>query len=260
MTKLSMALEILVAEDNEFNAQVLEQLIRERGHRGYIASSGNEALILIESVEFDLVILDLRMPGPDGFAVLERIRERGRRTGKHLPVIALTARARKEDRERCLAAGMDDFWVKPIDARMLWAVIEKLERAKDPEGTRLDAEGVTCAKWLDAKVLLTGCGGDAVILERIKRALAVHVPIDLARAEASWRAGDAVTLREAAHRLCGMLAAASSSVGHVASDLENEAAAGRLEEGGVLLERLGHMTKALLSEMERLSLDRLLGL
>jgi CheY-like chemotaxis protein len=127
---MTVPLKILVAEDSELNAELLLRLLRTRGHCCQLASSGDQALTLLENTEFDLLILDLRMPGRDGFEVTKWIRERERTTAKHLPVIALTARARKEERERCLAAGMDDFFAKPIDASALWAAIEKLEASK----------------------------------------------------------------------------------------------------------------------------------
>ena len=107
-------LHILVAEDNEFNAQLLEQLLARRGHRVRLATNGREALALAEEGGFDLLLLDVHMPELDGFQVVRAIRERERTAGGHLPVIALTARSRNEDRERCLAAGMDDFLTKPI--------------------------------------------------------------------------------------------------------------------------------------------------
>jgi two-component system, sensor histidine kinase and response regulator len=247
-----VVLEILVVEDNAFNAQLLEQLLHKRKHHVHIVASGDEALAQIESHDFDLVILDLRVPGRDGFEIMDRIRDREQATGKHVPVIALTAQARKEDRARCLAAGMDEFLTKPIDASALWAAIERLAPSKGRSRTSRKGR-----RWLDARVLLAGCGGDRVILERMGRALRAHVPAELASAEASWRAHDAVGLREAAHRLCGMVAAASSSVGGVASDLENEAAAGRLGEAGGLLERLRQVTEAMLSEMDDLSMEDL---
>src|SRR5215831_10757652 len=100
---------VLVAEDNEFNAQLLEQLLGRRGHRVRLANNGREALRLAKEGGFDLVLLDIHMPELDGFQVAGAVRERERTTGGHLPIIALTARSRQEDRERCLAAGMDDF-------------------------------------------------------------------------------------------------------------------------------------------------------
>jgi len=72
------------------------------------------------------------MPELDGFQVAQAVRERERTTGGHLPIIALTARSRKEDRERCLAAGMDDFLAKPIQAAELWAATERVTGSRPP--------------------------------------------------------------------------------------------------------------------------------
>src|SRR5262245_23926853 len=73
---------------------------------------------------FDLLLLDVHMPDLDGFEVAQAVRECERTTGGHLPIIALTARSWKEDRERCLAVGMDDFLAKPIEAADLWAAMD----------------------------------------------------------------------------------------------------------------------------------------
>ena len=118
-------LHILVAEDNELSAQVLEQQLIRRGCRVRLAGDGREALALAEAGGFDLLLLDVHMPELDGFQVVRAIRERERTTAGHLPVIALTARSRKEDRERCLAAGMDDFLTKPVRPADLWAAIDQ---------------------------------------------------------------------------------------------------------------------------------------
>src|SRR5262249_28387759 len=151
---------VLVAEDNEFNAQLLEQLLGRRGHRVRLANNGREALRLAGEEAFDLLLLDVHMPELDGFQVAQAVRERERTAGGRLPIIALTARARKEDRERCLAAGMDAFLAKPIQGADLWAAMERVVGVRppaDPPGPGL----------LDPKVLLAACGGDAAILDRI---------------------------------------------------------------------------------------------
>ena len=103
----------------------MEQLLARRGHRVRLATNGREALALAEEGGFDLLLLDVHMPELDGFQVVRAIRERERTAGGHLPVIALTARSRKEDRERCLAAGMDDFLTKPIRPAELFAAIDR---------------------------------------------------------------------------------------------------------------------------------------
>jgi CheY-like chemotaxis protein len=119
-------LRILVAEDSEFNSRHIERLLGRRGHVVRVATDGREALDLVGEAAFDLLLLDLHMPELDGFHVIRAIRKREQAVGGHLPVIALTARARPEDRERCLAAGMDDYLSKPVRAAELFATIERV--------------------------------------------------------------------------------------------------------------------------------------
>ncbi len=126
-------LRILVAEDSEFNAQLMQKLLATRGHTVQLVGNGREALALANADDFDLLLLDVHMPELDGFEVIRAIRQRERDSGSHLPVIALTARSRKEDREQCLAAGMDDFLAKPIQTDGLWAAIERV-LAAFPQG------------------------------------------------------------------------------------------------------------------------------
>ena len=119
-------LRVLVAEDNEFNAHLMRELLCKRGHHVRVASTGREVVEVVQSDPCDLLFLDIHMPELDGFEVIEAIRDRERLTGEHLPVIAVTARSRAEDRERCVAAGMDGFLAKPIAAVDLWATIDRL--------------------------------------------------------------------------------------------------------------------------------------
>jgi CheY-like chemotaxis protein len=245
-----VTLSILVAEDNEFNAQLLEQLLGRRGHRVRLASNGCEALGLVGEGGFDLLLLDVHMPELDGFQVARAVRERERTTGGHLPIIALTARSRQEDRERCLAAGMDDFLAKPIQAADLWAALDRVmgERpSAEPPGPHL----------LDPRVLLAACGDDAAILEKISRAFRARLPHHLQAVRDALRGRDAPRLREAAHRLAGMVAAFSTVAGGVASDLEDQAAQGQLEGAGALASRLETMAKELTRLVDGLSLDAL---
>src|SRR5439155_8026969 len=241
---------ILVAEDNEFNAQLLEQLLVRRGHRVRLATNGREALSLAEEGAFDLLLLDVHMPELDGFEVIQAIRERERSAGGHLPVIALTARSRQEDREQCLAAGMDDFLAKPIQAADLWMAIDRVVGASPPP--ERPEPGL-----LDPGVLLATCGGDAVILEKICQAFRAHLPDHLTAIQDALREQDTVRLREAAHKLCGMVAAFSTVAGGVASDLEDHAAQGRLEEARPLVGQLETMADDLVRLASDLSLETL---
>jgi two-component system sensor histidine kinase/response regulator len=104
-------------------------MLEKRGHTVLVADNGREALVVMEKENWsaiDLVLMDVQMPEMDGFEATAAIREQEGKTGRHLPVIALTAHAMEGDRERCLAAGMDEYLTKPISATRLLAVVEKL--------------------------------------------------------------------------------------------------------------------------------------
>ncbi|HEY0249916.1 MAG TPA: response regulator, partial [Kofleriaceae bacterium] len=116
-------LKILVAEDNEMNATVIEQILRRGGHIVKLATTGREALEAIARDTFDVALVDLHMPELDGIEVVQQLRRDEAQSGRRLPVIALTARTRKQDRARCLEVGMDDFLTKPIRPQDLWTAI-----------------------------------------------------------------------------------------------------------------------------------------
>jgi PAS domain S-box-containing protein len=110
----SASLRVLLAEDNRVNQRLATRLLEKRGHSVMVAADGHEALAAIEKERFDLVLMDLQMPGMDGFEATAAIRQKEKGTGAHLPIVALTAHAMKGDREKCLAGGMDGYLSKPI--------------------------------------------------------------------------------------------------------------------------------------------------
>jgi two-component system sensor histidine kinase/response regulator len=112
-------LNILLAEDNLVNQKVATRLLEKRGHRVALAQTGEEALAALSQQSFDLVLMDVHMPGTDGIQATLRIREREKLTGLHQTVIAMTALAMKGDRDRCIASGMDGYLSKPIDVQQL---------------------------------------------------------------------------------------------------------------------------------------------
>src|SRR5207244_128408 len=198
--------------------------------------------------DFDLLLLDIHMPELDGFQVVGAIRERERTAGGHLPVIALTARSRNEDREACLRAGMDEYLAKPFNAADLWAAIERVLRRDEGRGMRdegnrtiLDSSLVrhpSSVPLLDAPVLLAACGGDAAMLGKMCRTLQTRVPEHLAAIRDALHDQDALRLREAAHKFCGMLSAFSTVAGDQAASLEDLAARGLLNDDLPVVEQL----------------------
>jgi PAS domain S-box-containing protein len=253
---LTTHLRILVAEDNEFNAQLLEQLLGKAGHEVRLAANGREAIALAGEGGFDLLLLDVHMPELDGFQVAQVVREQEQTAGGHLPIIALTARSRKEDRERCLAAGMDDFLAKPIQAADLWAAIDRIFRRDEGREMRDEGRG-SASSLLDPQVLLAACGGDAGILDKICGAFRAQLPDQLKAVQDALRDGDAPRLREAAHKLAGMVAAFSTVAGRAASEIEDYAAQGQLAEAASLVGRLEAMTQELMRLTGDLSIETL---
>ena len=120
-----LGLKVLVVEDNLVNQEVTESSLEVLGCRVAVCSNGREALERLEDEEFDLVLMDCEMPVMDGYEATRRLRERERRQGGHLPVIALTAHAMDGDRERTLEAGMDDYLSKPFKLEALSAMLRK---------------------------------------------------------------------------------------------------------------------------------------
>ena len=116
------SLRILLAEDNVVNQKVAMTMLGKMGHRVTVASNGREALEYWRQNDFDLILMDVQMPEMTGLDATMQIRQEEEALGRHLPIVAMTASAMSEDRERCFAAGMDDFISKPISS----SVIERL--------------------------------------------------------------------------------------------------------------------------------------
>jgi signal transduction histidine kinase/CheY-like chemotaxis protein/ligand-binding sensor domain-containing protein len=117
---------ILLAEDNIVNQKVAVHILEKNGHKVSVANNGQEALRALRKNRFDLILMDVQMPRMDGFEATAFIRDKERKTGFHIPIIAMTAHALKGDRERCLDAGMDDYIAKPLRAEGL---IKKIDFA-----------------------------------------------------------------------------------------------------------------------------------
>ena len=130
--RLLMRQHILVVEDNAVNQEVTKEMLGIMGCHAEVAKDGGEAVAAVREKAYDLVLMDCQMPGMDGFeatAVIRRNEQRDR-VKTHLPIVALTADAVEGDRERCLAAGMDDYLAKPFNQDDLRSILEKWLRAR----------------------------------------------------------------------------------------------------------------------------------
>ena len=206
---------ILLVDDNEVNREVLGEMIRRLGHRVTLAWDGEEALSALAREKFDLVFMDVQLPGIDGLEATRRFRAAGGTT----PIVALTAHSTRDDAERCIAAGMRSVLVKPVDSAQLAAMISDTPSA--PES------------------LLDVVGGNADLFARVREVFARQTPEILAAIRAAAAARDSDALARQAHKLKGSLSNFPGQSGvAVAANLENAARLGDLERVDAMVDEL----------------------
>jgi len=236
-------LRVLLAEDNVVNQRVAVRLLERKGHEVVVAADGMAALAAHEAGRFDLVLMDLHMPEMGGFEATALIRQREALSGSHTPIVAMTARAMKGDRERCLEAGMDGYIPKPVSEDALWMAIKAAvaTSASAPEVTgnvRLSECGDERA-LLDQEWLLARVGGDAGLLSELVDLFLLEYPRLLDTLGEAVTKEDAPTLIEAAHALKGSLAYFGDSAAlEAVSQLEAMGNTGNLVDSPRALDRL----------------------
>jgi two-component system, sensor histidine kinase and response regulator len=210
-------LRILLAEDGVVNQKVAVSLLERRGHSVQVANNGREALAALERERFDLVLMDVQMPELDGFEATAAIRVQEREEGGHLPIVAMTAHAMKGDRERCLAAGMDDYLSKPIRADELYETVERVgtrpetaattDGAGPGSGPASDSGGPNMdSSPLDWQEALERIGGSEETLRDLVEVFLAEYPTMLREIRAAIESGATDELRRAAHTLKGSAA------------------------------------------------------
>jgi PAS domain S-box-containing protein len=214
-------LRVLLAEDNAVNQKLMVRLLEKQGHRVTVAGDGREVLAALERESFDVALMDVQMPEIDGFEATAAIRRGEQVTGRHLPIIAMTAHAMKGDRERCLKAGMDAYVSKPIQASELFEVLEKTVPQAAPGGEQAPAREPSLVDWEQA---LRGVGGDRELMRELASIFLETYPQWLAKIREAVFGRDAAAVRRLAHTLKG-------SVGQLGAAATAKAAA-RLEAMG----------------------------
>jgi signal transduction histidine kinase/CheY-like chemotaxis protein len=226
---------VLVVDDNFANRQLVSLWLTRRGHHVVTANDGAEAVAVSAQQPFDLVIMDLQMPGMDGVAATAAIRNRERETGGHLPIIALTALARETDRARCFKAGMDAYVTKPVPLPEFLATIEGV-LAK--HGRAASSAPPAAPDPFDSTTLARRIGDDETLLHSVQmfvgesRALLQQLRDGCDRRDATEVARAAQELRAALIRVGAEEAAA------VAAELERQGAEGDAAGAQHTLERL----------------------
>ena len=201
-------LRILVAEDHPVNRKLVTTLLTKRGHAVEGVDNGRSAVDAIARAgerAFDVVIMDVQMPIMSGFEASAAIRDHERTTGRHVPIVALTAHAMQGDRERCLQAGMDGYLSKPIDVDRLIATIEDFGGGKTATEEPEPVVSVG-APIFDERAALLHTGGDRKLLAHIVRLFREDAPVSLRKIERALKRRNATDLWTAAHALKGSLA------------------------------------------------------
>ena len=196
-------LHILLAEDNEVNQEYAVDLLQRRGHTVVVANNGQEALADWEMGTFDIILMDVQMPLMDGFAATAAIRQRENATGRHTPIIALTAHVMKGDRERCLAAGMDAYASKPLRSQELFAAIDGLLPGGKTAPRIAAASRETPETVWDPTTILAEVEGDRELLLKLIGRFLDQYPKVLSEIRASVSQRDSAMLERSSHKLKG---------------------------------------------------------
>lgn len=250
LTKSPYALRILLVEDNPVNRRLTVLMLEKWGHSVVVATNGNEALAALTTEPFALVLMDVQMPEMDGFATTKAIREQEERVRSqlspqssifnlpnselpHIPIVALTAHAMKGDRERCLAAGMDAYLSKPLQAPQLFEVITQLiplAIAPPEEGHQgRNEEEKPTATMLTEEGLLARVEGDRGLLQEIVDLFFTEMPEMQDSIRESITRGDGKALERAAHSVKGAVSSfGAQAAREAASKLERIGQSGDL--------------------------------
>jgi CheY-like chemotaxis protein/HPt (histidine-containing phosphotransfer) domain-containing protein len=269
MADFGRPLRILVAEDNFVNQQLMMHVLQKLGHEVLLADDGQEAVDLLHRESVDVVLMDVHMPVLDGFEATAAIRAAGfvAKSGNPLPVIALTANAMQGDRERCLAAGMDDYVSKPIEFATLFEAIARyvtpaakagaLPPADRPAAVHTPAtsqESIEQPPVLDEKALRSRAGGDDGLIEFLADAFREDGAQSLRDLEAALESRNGPVLRKAAHTLKGTAANLGGlRVSALAYELEKAAARDDFSRAESMLPCLETAAKELVEALSSLT-------
>jgi CheY-like chemotaxis protein len=221
-------LRVLVAEDNAVNQRVVIRMLETAGCRADAVANGREAVDAIARLPYDLVFMDCQMPEMDGYEATRTIRaaEREHASGRHVPIVALTAKALEGDREHCLAAGMDDYLAKPITKDAFVASLRRWGAQGRPP-----TDGSIDATTLAELAAIDGEPGQPNLLAELLDVFRQDAPVRLAAVRAALESGDTDGVRRSAHAFKGSCAALGLlHLQELCVTLESRGCAGTLAE------------------------------
>jgi signal transduction histidine kinase/CheY-like chemotaxis protein len=243
---------VLLVEDNPVNQAVAQRMLARFGLQITTAGNGREAVEAMRHGAFDVVLMDVQMPEMDGFEATRAIRGMQPAGAGRIPIVALTANAMKQDREDCLAAGMDDFLSKPFSAEQLYAMLCRWLRADGAAGVSQacvappPAVAATEAPVIDEGVLegirQLGEGDGGALLAEVVRLYLGDAPQHVAAILAAWRLRDAVALARSAHALKSSSAnVGAAQLARLCQQIEARARGNDLSQADPLIDGLSRM-------------------
>jgi PAS domain S-box-containing protein len=226
---------ILLAEDNLINRKLAIALIKKKGWTVEAVENGKQVLIALERGEYDLILMDVQMPEMDGLEATQTIRkkETAESLGKHIPIIAMTAYVMKEDKERCIEVGMDDYVSKPIKADELYtAVANQMSSGAEQKPQFQESQ-------VDLKNLLESLDGDKELVEELFSQFLEDYPTQLNDIHDCILSGDVYRTERAAHSFKGAVANFGAKEAlQLAQEIETMSRQGQLEGALEVLNKL----------------------
>ncbi|AEL24651.1 PAS domain-containing protein [Cyclobacterium marinum] len=225
-------IKILIAEDNALNMVLSKTLLLQLMPNSEIceAADGLVAVAQYKKLNPDIVFMDIQMPELDGIGATKQIRIIEKGTGRHIPIIALTAGALKEEKEKCLAAGMDEFLTKPLEVQKIESVLKKFFR-QDKEADADKNEAIaTNEVHFGYSELLNSLGGDIKSAQHLISMLLADMPDKINQLNLAYEEKDSKTIRQIAHSIKGsMLAIRCNILADIATKIENDTEENSLE-------------------------------
>jgi PAS domain S-box-containing protein len=259
-TRAARPLAVLLVEDNPVNQRLALEILTRRGHRITVADNGREALERLAAASPDIILMDVQMPEMNGLEATEAIRALERGTGRHVPIVAMTAHAMSGDRAKCLDAGMDDYMTKPIRAAALVTLVERLGMPTqvhveiDQMATHVTHVNHAAPAVIDMAAALDRVDGDRALLGEIAGIFLADVAAMLSAVHAALNDGDPTGLTRAAHRLKGsVMTFAAGPASKTAQALEQLGHHGSMAGADALVATLDAEVALLIEALEPLA-------
>jgi len=248
-------LRVLLAEDNAVNQKVATGILADQGHEIRVVNNGREAVAAVAHEAFDVILMDVQMPVMSGVEATGTIREAERQTGRHVPIVAMTAHAMKGDRERFLAAGMDEYVSKPLRAEEMLAAIARAIRGR-PSVAEERPRPVGAGHRLDVPTILAGLGGNRDLLREVIDVFLKDAPVRLTETRTAVDNGDAEAIASQAHALKSMVGLFTTAEAFAAArELEARGKQGDLTASVEATSALVNAVEALMEQLRALQTE-----